>query len=139
MRNFIKQFMSRDHRRSPRHVTPPLVTYYWEGERTRAEPRYILNISTSGLYLLTDRRWYPGTLVKMTLQKTENADTDSERTIAVLAKAIWSDSDGVGFKFVFAASGDRLTTHGIDGNRLADKKALVRFLQQLQESNDSKV
>jgi hypothetical protein len=138
MRNFIKHFMSRDHRRSPRHVTPPLVTYYWDGDSARPEAQYILNISKNGLYLLTERRWYPGTLIRMTLQRTESTDAESDRTIAVLARAIWSDSDGVGFKFVFAAPENKQTAHGIDGNGLADKKALARFLQGLRESNDSK-
>jgi hypothetical protein len=137
MRNFIKHFMSRDHRRSPRHVTPPLVTYYWDGESARAEAQYILNISTSGLYLLTDRRWYPGTLIRMTLQRTERAD-GSERTIAVLAKVIWSDADGVGFKFIFSATRKGQSAPSPDDERLADKKALARFLHSLQESDASK-
>lgn len=80
---------------------------------------------------MTERRWYPGTLITLTLQVTESVDDDSPDAIAVLAKVIRSGSDGVGFKFVFTASGDDQNMRSSNGSRLVDKKTLVRFLRRL--------
>jgi hypothetical protein len=131
MRKLIRYFMSSGPRRSPRHVTPPLVTYYYDGESATPSAHRIQNISPTGLYLLTERRWYPGTLIILTLQMTEGVGDSSADTIAVLAKVIRSGSDGVGFKFVFTASGDTQNVRSTDSSRLVDKKTLVRFLRRL--------
>jgi hypothetical protein len=131
MRKLIRFFMSSDHSRSPRHVTPPLVTYYYDGESATPSAHKIQNISPTGLYLLTERRWYLGTLIVLTLQMTESVDGESPDAIAVLAKVIRSGSDGVGFKFVFTASGDAQDVRTSNGSRLVDKKTLARFLQRL--------
>jgi PilZ domain len=136
MRNWIKYFMSRDHWRSPRHVTPPLVTYYWDGESAIPAAQCIQNISSTGLYLLTERRWYLGTLIILTLQTTDSTDSD-ENAIAVMARVIRSGADGVGFKFVFPAARNAQSLQTTDGNRMADKKTLKLFLQGLRASNAS--
>jgi len=132
MRKLIRYFMSSDPRRSPRHVTPPLVTYYYDGERAAPSAQRIQNISPTGLYLLTERRWYLGTLIIMTLQMTDSTHADGENAIAVLAKVIRSGPDGVGFKFVFTMPADARNVKTFDGSRLADKKALSRFLRGLR-------
>jgi len=130
--------MSRDRWRSPRHVTPPLVTYYWDGESATPSAQYIRNISSTGLYLLTERRWYPGTLLTLTLQIAYTEDTASENAIAVLARVVRSGADGVGFKFVFHRASDVDSMKSIDGNRLVDKKTLKQFLQRLREDAGSR-
>ena len=132
MRKLIRYFMSRDHKRSPRHVTPPLVTYYYDGERALPSAHKIQNISSTGLYLLTERRWYPGTLIIMTLQTTDSADPDSDNTVAVLAKVIRAGADGVGFKFVFTTPANAQNVRSFDGGRLVDKKTLSQFLGRLR-------
>ena len=58
------------------------------------------DISPSGLYLLTEGRWYPGTMVMLTLQKNGEIVAGSEQSIAVEAKVIRSGDDGVGLAFV---------------------------------------
>jgi PilZ domain len=131
MRKLIRYFMSSDPRRSPRHVTPPLVTYYYDGDRAIPSAHRIQDISSTGLYLLTERRWYPGTLIIMTLQMTEGTHADGENAIAVLAKVIRSGSDGVGFQFIFTSPVDARNVKSFDGSRLVDKKALNRFLRKL--------
>jgi len=81
---------------------------------------------------LTERRWYLGTLIIMTLQMTDSTHADGENAIAVLAKVIRSGPDGVGFKFVFTMPADARNVKTFDGSRLADKKALSRFLRGLR-------
>jgi hypothetical protein len=133
MRKLLRYFMSSDLRRSPRHVTPPLVTYYYDGETAAPSAHRIQNISSTGLYLLTERRWYPGTLIILTLQTTEDVNDSSAEAIAVLAKVVRSGSDGVGFKFVFSASGNTQNVQSSNGSRLVDKKTLVQFLERLRQ------
>ncbi|HYK38270.1 hypothetical protein [Alloacidobacterium sp.] len=66
----------------------PLVTYFYDGESATPAAHRVKDISSTGLYLLTERRWYPGTLIILTLQMTEVADGGAETTIAVMAKVI---------------------------------------------------
>lgn len=131
MRKLIQFFTSRKRERAPRHVTPPLVTYYYDGESATPTAQRVKDISLSGLYLLTERRWYPGTLIVITLQLKDYVDGDAEKTIAVLAKVIRSDADGVSFKFIFTPTGDPKTGRNFDGSKPADKKALTRFLRRI--------
>lgn len=131
MRKLIRLFISRGRERAPRHVTPPLVTYYYDGDSATPTAQRVRDISSTGLYLLTERRWYPGTLIVITLQVIEPANGGGENTIAVLAKVVRSDADGVSFKFIFTPSGDSETARNFDGSRPADKKALNQFLRRL--------
>src|ERR1700723_2231485 len=98
VKSWFEQLMSRDRRRTRRYEAPRLVAYYWDGATPQAHR--IRDISSTGFYLLTEERWYAGTLVTMTLQRTGSADTGSERSIAVQAKVVRSSTEGVGLSFV---------------------------------------
>ena len=54
-----------------------LAAYYWTGAAPAAHN--IKDISSSGLYVVTEERWYPGTLVMMTLQKTSDGEESVEK------------------------------------------------------------
>src|SRR5665213_1703961 len=81
MKRWFQKLLSPDRRRGKRLPLPGLVAYYWDGGVP--EPHGIQAISSSGMYLLTDQQWYRGTLVTMTLQRTDNTDDGLERSIAV--------------------------------------------------------
>jgi hypothetical protein len=132
MKNWLISLRSRDARRSPRHDSPLLVTYYWAGESATPAPQCIQNISPNGFYLLTEQRWYLGTLIRMTMQWT-----DEGNSIAVVAKVVRSGTDGVGFEFEFAAAKNARSFWGADANRMADKKTIREFLQRLQPMSAS--
>ncbi|HEY6764483.1 MAG TPA: hypothetical protein VI386_06905, partial [Candidatus Sulfotelmatobacter sp.] len=51
--------------------SPLLVAYYWDGAAPTSHK--IQNISSTGFYLTTKERWLPGTMVTMTLQRTDIA------------------------------------------------------------------
>jgi hypothetical protein len=88
---------------------------------------------------LTERRWYLGTLITVTLQITGSPEADSEIAISVLSKVIRSGPDGVGFKFVFPSEAQNAqSVRGMNGNRIADKKALQRFLQRVRKHAPSR-
>lgn len=131
-RTWLERWWSPDPRRAPREVLPGLAAYYWNG--AAPEPHGIRDISSSGLYVVTEERWYPGTLVLMTLQRTDVGEEVEERSIAVQSRAVRWGNDGVGLKFVLPDAQDMKRGHNMltDG---ADRKALERFLQRLKKGN----
>ena len=131
-RNWLERWWSPDPRQAPREVAPGLAAYYWNGGTPQAH--HIRDISASGLYVITEERWYPGTLVLMTLQHTDSGDQAVERTIAVQSRAVRWGSDGVGLQFVLPTAEDlRRGSHNplTDG---VDRKALELFLRKLKKA-----
>lgn len=126
------RWLSTDRRGSKRHPLPGLVAYYWTGGAPQAF--HISDISTNGLYLLTDERWFPGTMILMTLQRTNTDGDDPDDFISVLTKVIRWGTDGVGLSFVPSNtvdlnSGESLPETGVG------RKALHRFIQRVQETS----
>jgi uncharacterized membrane protein (UPF0127 family) len=124
------RWLSTDRRGSKRHPLPGLVAYYWTGGAPQAF--HIADISTNGLYLLTDERWFPGTMILMTLQRTNTDGDDPDDFISVLTKVIRWGTEGVGLSFVPSNtvdlnSGEPLPETGVG------KKALHRFIQRVQQ------
>jgi hypothetical protein len=84
------------------------------------------------LYLVTEERWYPGTLILMTLTRTDRGEECAERSISVHSRAVRWGNDGVGLQFVLANEQEkRLGRHVpvVDG---LDKRELERFLRLFQ-------
>jgi hypothetical protein len=52
------------------------------------------------MYLLTADRWYPGTVIQITLQETHPPEVNAQRWIAVQAKVVRQGSDGVRLAFL---------------------------------------
>jgi hypothetical protein len=125
---WLESLSSRERRRAPRREVPNLVAHYWDGAAPLAH--HIRDISTTGLYLLTEQRWYPGTLVRILLQRTGVAETDPDRSITVNAKVVRSGSDGVGLTLVLLEAHPPQGTQrdSIDG---ADRQSFHRFWQLL--------
>lgn len=128
-RNWLERWWSPDPRKAPRHPAPGLAAYFWNGSAPAAHG--ICDISSSGLYLVTEERWYPGTLVLMTLQRTDCGEDVAERTIAVQSRAVRWGPDGVGLQFIFSDDKDqsRGNTSIFDA---VGRKEFDRFLEQLK-------
>ena len=132
LKSWLEELMSQDRRKNQRQISPPLVAYYWDGASPSAHP--IRDISPTGLYLLTEQRWYPGTMITMTLQRIGNANSASGDSVAVQSKVVRLGADGVGLAFVRPPK-----LHSRQGESPlhfeADKKTLAKFLRQgLQDS-----
>ncbi|MGB7549231.1 MAG: hypothetical protein WBM14_15940, partial [Terracidiphilus sp.] len=117
-----------DRRRTSRHPLPGLVAYYWTGAAPKVY--HIGNISDTGVYLLTEERPYPGTIILMTLQRTGSDGAKPGDSIAVHAKVVHWGTDGVGLSFVLLGptnlnSGETRFENG------ADQEALTEFLTLL--------
>jgi hypothetical protein len=125
--NWFKRLSYSEQRKAQRMKSPLLVAYYWDGAAPMSHQ--IQNISSTGFYLPTQERWPLGTMVTMTLQRTDIALGHSgiEPHIAVLSKVVRLDKEGVGFAFIPLGPQE-----GALKSRPVGKKALIRFLEQLK-------
>jgi uncharacterized membrane protein (UPF0127 family) len=89
---------ARDRRRAAREQWPRLVAYDWTGACIAVSA--IRDISSTGMYLLTKQRWPIGTLVMMTLQRTDDVEETFEPAITVQTRVVRWGADGVGLLFV---------------------------------------
>src|SRR5260370_10762417 len=128
MKSWSEWLFSRERRKAKRQEPLHLVAHYWYGAAPLAHD--IRDISSTGLYLLTEQRWYPGTLVMLSLQRVGVAGTDPDRSIMVNTKVVRSGTDGVGLAFVMP---EKQAAHKAESVRPggADRKTFHRFLQRL--------
>ncbi len=85
-----------DPRNAAREALPGLIAYFFTGGTPAAHA--VRDISTTGMFIITSERWYPGTVVRITL--TDRRNPIVERSITVNAKAARWGSDGVGLEFL---------------------------------------
>lgn len=113
-----------DRRRNTRRYVPGMVAHYFTGGAPK--PHNIADISMTGMYLLTDDRWMPGTMIQMTLQKP-CAQGEKKQSINVLSRIIRRGSDGVAAEFVMSEALSHIS-HDIQPSQATDRLALARFL-----------
>jgi Flp pilus assembly protein TadG len=129
--SWLGGLLSRDRRSAIRQAPRHLVAYYWDGATPLAH--VIRDISSTGLYLVTEQRWYPGTLVMITLQRADAADTDPYRSIIVKTKVVRLGTDGVGLAFVIPEKREQNPARGaLPGG--SDRKTFQRFLNRLGQN-----
>jgi hypothetical protein len=108
-------------RKASRRPAPGLAVNFWTGGPPQAHS--IRDVSATGLYVVTAERWYPGTLVRLTLTNTDSEEQPAERSITVGARAIRWGNDGVGLEFVLQKAqklrrGQPSTFGGVDRTQL---------------------
>jgi hypothetical protein len=113
-------------RKAQRESLDGLSAYFFTGGTPVAHQ--VRDISLTGMYVFTSERWYPGTMVRMTL--TDRHEPSLERSITLHATVMRSGDDGVGLKFVLQNPKDR--RRGADG---MDVRQVEEFLQKLRSSN----
>jgi hypothetical protein len=126
-KSWWQRWWSPDRRKTNRQLTSRLAAYFWNGARPTANP--IRDVSPTGMYLLTDERWYPGTLVLMTLQDTKDIQKNPDGVLAVKVRAVRWGNDGVGLQFVGPEDENGELFEG------ANKKQLAEFLRRMTDSN----
>jgi hypothetical protein len=145
--SWLKRWQSQDKRKAERRQWPPLVAHYWTGAAPAAQR--VRDISATGMFLLTEARWYPGTVIKITLQDTdgvardESADEDQDlarerNSIAVQSRVIRQGEDGVGLEFSLPRGPD-YDAGGKKQDRVADQCMLDAFLERLREGGSEMV
>jgi hypothetical protein len=133
-KSWLERWWSPDPRKAPdlrkasREPLTGLAAYYWTGAAPKAHT--IKDISSTGLYVVTEERWYPGTLILMTLQHEEGGESSVERSIAVHSRAVRWGNDGVGLQFILQDSAADL---GGSQVQAAGKRELDQFLSRLRQ------
>ncbi len=87
-----------DARDSPRKPGTGFTASFWTGGGPQVYE--IRDVSDTGLYVVTDERWYPGTQVRITLTMPDAKSPNGHRSLVVEAKAVRWGNDGVGLEFV---------------------------------------
>jgi hypothetical protein len=126
--NWFERLLSGDRRRSERQKSPGLIAYYWDG--AAPQPHVVRDISSNGLYMLTEQRWYGGTLVLISLQRVGAPEDDPDRSVVVNARVVRTGADGVGFAFVLADKVDTPDPRNVMPGG-ADRKRFLRFLRRV--------
>lgn len=122
---------SQEERMTPRESLPWITAYFFTGGAPA--PTEVRNISSLGMYVITTERWYPGTIIRVTL--SDSRLPPSGRAITVNAMAVRTDEEGVGMRFVFPKPSKRKTTHPDHRVLVEITRAEVReFLQDLKKS-----
>lgn len=113
-----------DRRRAQRHYVPGMAAYYFTGGAPK--PHDVADISMSGMYVHTDDRWLPETMIRMTLQKP-CAKGEKKQSITVLSRIVRRGSDGVAAEFVMEEAVDP-NSRDILPSQATDRFSLARFL-----------
>jgi hypothetical protein len=114
-----------DRRRGERLPEPGLVAYYWTGGSPNSYP--LGDVSSSGLYLITDERWLPGTRIVMTLQRSNPDAAKIDDACKVESTVVRWGEDGVGCEFVESGFFDLNSGELIEGQKF-DHQAFEQFL-----------
>jgi hypothetical protein len=85
-------------RLAPRLSEPTVVVYLWDG----AAPSglRLRDVSSTGAYLITEERWYPGTIVRLLIQAPP-------LSVSIPARVVRHGTDGMGLEFLFRTFEDR--------------------------------
>jgi hypothetical protein len=110
-------------RKAPREASPSLTAHFFTGGPPKAHG--VRDISATGVFLLTEERWYLGTLIGLTL--TDRRPPTPDRSITITAKAVRWGNDGVGLEFVFEKENGRQRDSVMRG---ATKREMEQFLQR---------
>jgi hypothetical protein len=124
-----------ERRRSERSPEPGLVAYYWTGGSPNSYP--LGNVSSGGLFLVTDERWLPGTRIVMTLQRHNPNAAKADDICRVESKVIRWGEDGVGCEFVESGFFDLNNGEVIEGGRF-DRKGFEQFLLRARLSSGAR-
>jgi len=130
-KGWLDSFLEPEVDRAERRSVDQFAAYRWDGTSVVQEP--VRDVSTTGVYLLTQERWQPGTLLSLTLQREGPLETNSERRIDVRAKVARCEQDGVGLAFVFAKDDqarrwESLRESLIEEAKPEDMRTLVRII-----------
>lgn len=131
VRRWFDWLFSGERRGDSRQAVHGLTAHYWDGAAPM--PHFVRDINRNGLYLLTDQRWFPGTLVRMSLQRDNAPPTDPHRSVMVTVRVIRCEHDGVALAFLQPP--DHLEdSQGYDAIG-PDRKTLHNFLRRVDRTS----
>jgi hypothetical protein len=119
-------------RKAQRESIQGLAAFFFNGGQSLAHG--VRDISPTGFYVLTTERWYPGTVIRMTL--TDSRQPTAERSITVNGAVVRWGNDGVGLQFILQdeKSRSRASLDGMMGG--ASKAQIEQFIRRLKNSGN---
>ena len=122
-------------RKAEREAIQGLAAFYFNGGDSVAHG--VRDISPTGFYVLTEERWYLGTIIRMTL--TDRQQAGSERSVTVNASVVRWGNDGVGLQFVCADGKDQRRNKSLSMDGMlpgASKAELEQFVRRLKSGTN---
>jgi hypothetical protein len=104
-----------------------VLAFYWDGGMPT--PHSVPDISPTGIYVKTDDRWTPSSLIRVTLQMQSEDPEKADESITVQCRVVRTGEDGVGMAIVLAEE-DQSEFPGALGS-LATRRQLNKFLEHL--------
>ncbi len=120
-----------DPRKAAREPLPGLIAYFFTGGTPAANA--VRDISATGMFVITSERWYPGTVVRITL--TDRRNPIVERSITVNARAARFGRDGVGLEFLLEEKDHGNTPARKDERTGVDLAQMEEFLRMYKEAS----
>ena len=117
-----------DPRRNSRLARPPVVAYCWTADTPL--PVEIVDISSTGVHLVTEACWPLGGVLSMTLQRTDRTSDTPESWIVIDFRVIRLCNDGVAGAFI-PSTQRRSRSIPSRAEDCADSRALKRFVSHL--------
>lgn len=111
-----------DRRRARRISAPAIIAFHDNAGEPKAHK--LADLSSSGFYLLTDERWFPGTRLAITLQKANCAALELADWNRVESEVVRWGLNGVGFRFTMN------DTEILQADEF-DQKAFQQFLAEV--------
>jgi hypothetical protein len=138
-KNWLQRLLSTDPpdpRKTQREALTWISAYFFTGGRPLAHG--VRDISVTGLYVLTEERWYMGTIIRITL--TDQRQPVAERSCTVNARVVRWGNDGVGLQFVLTDTKDRRRENQVTGDgqvHCVSKVQVEQFLQRIRSGATS--
>jgi hypothetical protein len=130
-RGWLSKLLSpdpKDARKAAREALPGLNAFFFTGGAPQAHG--VRDISLTGMYVFTSERWYPGTMVRMTL--TDSTERSRERSITLNTTVMRSGDDGVGLKFILEKGRGREPMDGMSYG--ATPEQIQEFLERVKDA-----
>ncbi len=99
-KSWLDKLLHPEQERAERRPVKDFAAYRWSGSTLKQDP--VKNVSSTGLYLLTEERWQPGTVLMLTLQREGPVELSPKHRITTQVRVARCGHDGVGLSFVLA-------------------------------------
>jgi hypothetical protein len=97
-KSWIRRLGHPDNPRAERRIPSGLIA--WPVDNPASKPSVVKDISSTGLYLLTEERWPIDELIPLTIELEGLLENRAEEGIAVQARVARHGEDGIGLSFV---------------------------------------
>ncbi len=103
------------------------VAYFFTGGGPVAHG--IRDISSRGMYIFTEERWYLGTVIRVTI--SDRQEPAADHSITANAKVVRWGNDGVGLEFVLLEGNDR--RHSVVDHQLpgVSRAMIKQFIERI--------